>query len=58
MVVLYHGTLTKNIPSILSCGIVPRTKEDCYGLVKEKGEGAKEFARKYALRDVWTQLIE
>lgn len=48
-IILYHGTLSKNVPKILEEGIMPRTAEFCHKLIEEKGEGAEEYVKKYAL---------
>lgn len=49
-IILYHGTLTKNVPYILEKGIIPRDKDFCERFIKTKGKGAPEWAKNSAKR--------
>ena len=48
-VILYHGTLSENVPAILKKGILPRTREDCIKLVEELELEEEEEAYTFAL---------
>lgn len=49
-IILYHGTLTRNVPSILEKGVIPRDEDFCEHLIETKGKDAPEWARKSAKR--------
>lgn len=49
-ITLYHGTLTKNVPSILEKGVIPRDEDFCEHLIETKGKDAPEWAKKSAKR--------